>query len=76
MSYFGDLAKAKADAKAADMQIDGLEPGSTSPVRDGSSDAGGAPLSGKKEFSTERTRPGMTTGTMRREYPTEGASKK
>jgi len=71
MSYFGDLEKAKSDAKKADMQIDGLDPASTSPVRDGSTEAGGAPLSGKKEFSTERTRPGSPGqgGGMRRAYP-------
>ena len=58
MSYLGSREQAAKDAKAADMQIDGLETSNTSPVMSGSSDAGGAPLSGKKEFSTERTRPG------------------
>jgi hypothetical protein len=53
------------------MQIDGLEPGNTSPVNAGSSEAGGAPLSGKKEFTTERTRPGNLGqgGGLRRKYP-------
>lgn len=58
MSFLGSLEDAKKNAKMADMQIDGLETSNTSPVMNGSSEAGGAPMSGKKEFSTERTRPG------------------
>ena len=71
MSYLGSREQAKSDAKAADMQIDGLETSNTSPVLNGSSEAGGAPMSGKKEFSTERTRPGSPGqgGGMRRSYP-------
>ena len=71
MSYLGTREQAKSDAKAADMQIDGLETSNTSPVNSGSSEAGGAPMSGKKEFSTERTRPGSPGqgGGMRRAYP-------
>lgn len=78
MSYPGSREQAKADAKAADMQIDGLETSNTSPVRSGGSDAGGAPMQGPKEFTTARTRHGWVgnQGGMRREFPTEGASKK
>jgi hypothetical protein len=77
MSFLGSLDDAKANAKKADMQIDGLETSNTSPVRDGSTEVGGAPLSGKKEFSTERTRPGDLGqgGGMRRAYPETKASK-
>jgi len=75
MSYFGTREQAKSDSKAADMQIDSLD--TTSPVRDGSSEAGGAPMGGPKEFSQSRTRTGNATGSaLRREFPTEGASKK
>lgn len=76
MSYFGDRAQAKSDSKAADMQIDSLD--TTSPVRDGSTEAGAAPMEGKQEFSKERTRTRFVgnQGGMRREFPTEGASKK
>jgi len=75
MSYFGTREQAKSDAKEADMQIDSLD--TTSPVRDGSSEAGGAPMGGPKEFSQSRTRTGNATGSgLRREFPTEGASKK
>jgi hypothetical protein len=58
------------------MQIDDLA--TTSPVRDGSTDAGGAPMEGKSEFSTDRTRHGWkgNQGAPRREYPTEGVGKK
>jgi hypothetical protein len=78
MSYLGTRENAKADAKAADMQIDGLEPSNTSPVRDGD---GGAPvlkMEGEKTFTTARTRHGWrgNQGPMRREFPTEGVSKK
>jgi hypothetical protein len=81
MSYPGTRESAKADAKAADMQIDGLEPSATSPVRDGGSllDAGGAPMpNGPHEFTTERKRHGWVgnQGAPRREYPTEGVSGK
>ena len=75
MSYFGTREQAKADAKAGDMQIDDLS--STSPVRDGGTEAGGAPMSGESTFTSARTRPktgGM--GSMRREFPTEGVGSK
>jgi hypothetical protein len=76
MSYPGTRETAKADARAADMQIDGLETSETSPVRDGGSSAtvaGAAPLNGEKEFTTKRTRhtDTMVKG-MRREFPAEG----
>jgi hypothetical protein len=75
MSYFGTREQAKADAKAADMQLDDLS--TTSPVRDGGTEAGGAPMSGKSEFSNERTRTKQVgnMGGMRREFPAEGVSK-
>jgi len=67
MSYFGDRAQAKADAKAADMQIDSLD--MTSPVRDVQARAGAAPMNGPKEFSQSRTRTGNATGSgLRREF--------
>jgi hypothetical protein len=71
MSYLGTREQAKSDAKAADMQIDGLETSNTSPVLNGSSDPGGAPMSGTKEFTTARTRPGSVGqgGSIRRAYP-------
>jgi hypothetical protein len=76
MSYFGSREQAKKDAEAADMQIDSLM--TTSPVRDGGTEAGGAPMQGKSEFSTERTRHGWVGNQsgMRREYPSEGVGSK
>jgi hypothetical protein len=75
MSFLGSKSDAKKYAEEADMQIDSLM--TTSPVRDGSSEAGGAPMSGKSEFSNERTRTKQVgnTGGMRREFPAEGVSK-
>ena len=58
----------------ADKQLDDLM--TTSPVgKGGSMEAGAAPMSGKSEFSNERTRPktGGVSG-MRREFPTEGVT--
>jgi len=75
MSYFGTREQAKSDSKAADMQIDDLS--TTSPILNGSSEAGGAPMGGPKEFSQSRTRTGNATGSgLRREFPSEGAAKK
>lgn len=76
MSYFGDRAQARKDAMDADKQIDDLM--TSSPVRDGSTEAGGAPMSGKSEFSNERTRTTQVgnTGGMRREFPSEGVGSK
>jgi hypothetical protein len=79
MSYLGTREQAKSDALAADLQIDGLSPSSTSPVRDGGSSAGMAPMSGESTFTKSRTRPpfvGNSGSTVRREFPTEGVSKK
>jgi hypothetical protein len=77
MSYFGTREQAKADCKAADLQIDGNDASSTSPVRDGSDSAGSAPMEGEKNFTKARTRPGWkgNQGGMRREFPTEGVTK-
>jgi hypothetical protein len=76
MSYFGTREDAKKDAQAGDMQIDDLM--TTSPVRDGGTEAGGAPMQGKSEFTTERTRHGWkgNMGGVRREFPTEGVGEK
>jgi hypothetical protein len=77
MSYFGTKEDAKKDAMAGDMQIDDLM--TTSPVRDGGGmEAGAAPMSGKSEFSNERTRTKQVgnTGGMRREFPAEGVGEK
>jgi hypothetical protein len=76
MSFLGSKEDAKKYAKEADMQIDDLT--TTSPVRDGSSDAGGAPMEGKSEFSTERTRHSWkgNQGGIRRTFPTEGVGSK
>jgi hypothetical protein len=75
MSYFGTREQAKKDAQAGDMQIDDLM--TTSPVRDGGTEAGGAPMQGKTEFTTERTRHSWVgnMGAPRREFPAEGVSK-
>ena len=76
MSYFGSREQAKKDAQAADVQIDDLM--TTSPVRDGGSSAGAAPMSGPSEFTKERTRTKWVgnQGGMRREFPTEGVGGK
>lgn len=77
MSYFGSKEQAKKDCMAADIQIDGTEPSSTSPVLKGSDDGGGAPMEGSKEFTNQRTRagkPGQGSG-MRRAYPETEASR-
>lgn len=77
MSYFGTKEQAKKDAMAGDMQIDDLM--TTSPVRDGAGmEAGAAPMSGKSEFTNERTRTKQVgnTGGPRREWPTEGVGSK
>lgn len=76
MSYFGTREQAKADCKAADIQIDGNDSGSTSPVQHGGSSAGSAPMEGEQSFTKARTRPRFVGNqrAMRRTYPTEGAS--
>ena len=77
MSYMGRKNDAREDCKSADLQLDGNDPGSTSPVRDGGDSAGMAPMSGEQQFTSKRTRPAGrgNTGGMRREFPTEGVSK-
>jgi len=77
MSYMGRMEDAKADCAKADIQIDGNDPGSTSPVRDGSTTAGMAPMSGPNQFTKERHRPefvGNKRTGFRRTFPTEGVS--
>jgi hypothetical protein len=76
MSFLGTKADAKKYAEEADMQIDSLS--TTSPVRDGGSSAGMAPMEGKSEFTKERTRTRWVgnQGGMRREFPSEGVGGK
>lgn len=76
MSFLGSKADAKKWAEEADMQIDNLM--TTSPVRDGGSGAGAAPMSGPNEFTKERTRTKWVgnQGGQRREFPAEGVGKK
>jgi len=77
MSFLGSKSDAKKYAEEADMQIDSLM--TTSPVRDGGGmEAGAAPMSGKSEFTNERTRTKQVgnTGGPRREWPTEGVGQK
>jgi hypothetical protein len=74
MSYPGSLADAERDGKAATKIIDGEV--TTSPIRDGGSDVGGAPIAdniggGPKEFTQSRTRTGIhdhPVGTNVRQY--------
>ena len=68
MSFFGDKAEAKKWAEEGDMQIDNLM--TTSPVRDGSTEAGAAPMGGTTEFTQTRTRTGIhdTQKSVRRTY--------
>ena len=76
MSFFGNKEEARKWAMEGDKQLDDLT--TTSPVgKGGSMEAGAAPLSGKSEFSNERTRPktGGMSG-MRREWPSEGVGEK
>jgi hypothetical protein len=71
MSFYGNMDDAKANAKRASMQIDGLEPGSTSPVQSGQSPDGAFDLNleGEKTFTDKRTRPREVghTNTLKRE---------
>jgi hypothetical protein len=61
MSFYGSMDDARANAKRADHQIDGLEPSATSPVQSGGEGAGGAPLEkGATEFQNARTRPSLS----------------
>jgi hypothetical protein len=77
MSFFGNKEEARKWAMEGDMQLDDLM--TTSPVgAGGSMEAGAAPMSGKSEFTNERTRMKQVgnTGAMRREFPMEGVSEK
>jgi hypothetical protein len=71
MSFYGNMDDAKANAKRASMQIDGLEAGSTSPVQNGQSPDGAFDLNleGEKTFTDKRTRPREVghTSTLKRE---------
>jgi len=76
MSFLGTKEDARKYAMEADKQLDDLM--TTSPVgKGGGMEAGAAPMSGKSEFSNERTRPktGGMSG-MRREFPAEGVGEK
>ena len=77
MSFFGNKEEARKWAMEGDKQLDDLM--TTSPVGTGGGmEAGAAPMSGKSEFSNERTRTKQVgnTGGMRREFPAEGVSEK
>lgn len=73
MSFFGNHDDAKNWANKATTILDGET--STSPVRDGGSDVGGAPIAtgmgGTTEFTQARTRTGIMdhpVGNMVRQY--------
>jgi hypothetical protein len=77
MSFFGTKEDAKNYANQATKIID--EESTTSPVRDGGSDVGGAPIATNvpnAEFSQSRTRTGIQdhTKTMRRSYGLDHSS--
>ena len=74
MSFFGTKDDAKKWANEATKIIDGET--TTSPIRDGGTDVGGAPIATNvpnAEFSQTRTRTGIQdhTKTMRRKYGQE-----
>ena len=68
MSYLGRIEDAKREGNHATKVIDGET--TTSPVRDGGTEAGGAPMGGTTEFSQSRTRTGIhdTQKSVRRQY--------
>lgn len=71
MSFFGNKDEAKKWANEATHIIDGET--TTSPIRDGGSDVGGAPIAtslSNAEFSQSRTRTGIQDHqkTVRRTY--------
>lgn len=74
MSYFGGIEDAKREGEHAVHVIDGES--TTSPVRDGGTDVGGAPVAtsmggGSTEFTQARTRTGIQdhpVGSMVRQY--------
>jgi hypothetical protein len=78
MSYPMSREQARADCKAADLQIDGNDASNTSPVFAGGSAEGAAPMEGEKMFTKSRTRPSFkgNQGSLRREFPSEGVSSK
>ena len=74
MSYFGRIEDAKREGEHAVHVIDGES--TTSPVRDGGMDVGGAPIAnsmggGATEFTQARTRTGIQdhpVGSVVRQY--------
>ena len=74
MSFFGNKDDAKRWANEATIVLDGET--STSPIRDGGTDVGGAPVAtsmggGATEFTQARTRTGIqdhTVGDVVRQY--------
>jgi hypothetical protein len=68
MSYLGRREDAKREGEFATKVIDGET--TTSPVRDGGTEAGGAPMGGTTEFTQSRTRTGIQdhVKTPRRQY--------
>ena len=78
MSFLGTKEEAKRYCREADLQIDGTDPANTSPIRDGGSADGAAPMEGEKMFTKSRTRPSFkgNQGSLRREFPSEGVSSK
>jgi hypothetical protein len=68
MSFLGSKEEARKYAMEADKQIDDLM--TSSPVRDGSTEAGAAPMGGTTEFTQTRTRTGIhdTQKSVRRSY--------
>lgn len=76
MSFYGNLDDARKNAHHASKQIDGLEPGDTSPVHEGKpiteDGAFHLPLGGTTEFTSSRTRMtpvGHTTSPRRELHP-------
>jgi len=77
MSFLGTKSDAKKYAEEADVQLDSLM--TTSPVgAGGGTDAGGAPMSGRSEFTNDRTRTKFVgnMGGVKREWPAEGVGSK
>jgi hypothetical protein len=72
MSFYGNMDDAKKNANRASLQIDGMEPGSTSPVQSGSDGSFDLNLEGEKNFTDKRTRPrevGHQTSVRRELHP-------
>lgn len=68
MSFPGTKQEAIQYGRESTLVIDGET--STSPVRDGGKEAGGAPMGGTAEFTQSRSRTGIhdTQKSLRREY--------